>query len=48
MVPAGNKAAIMLVGRLYHKNNSVQFKFYDVTAWLTKNCKAHTAQYLNK
>ena len=26
----------------------VNFKFYDVTAWLTNNCNTHIAQYLEK
>ena len=27
---------------------NVNFKFYDVTAWLTSNCNTHIAQYLKK
>ena len=27
------------------KNFKVNFKFYDVTAWLIKNCNTHVAQY---
>ena len=30
------------------KKDKVNFKFYDVTAWLTNNCNKHTAQYLEK
>ena len=26
----------------------INFKFYDVTAWLTSNCNTHIAQYLEK
>ena len=26
----------------------VNFKFYDFTAWLTKNCNTHIVQYLEK
>ena len=28
------------------KKDKVNFKFYDVTAWLTNNCNTHIAQYL--
>ena len=31
--------------KLDQKNN-VNFKFYDVTAWLTNNCNTDIAQYL--
>ena len=27
------------------RNFKVNFKFYDVTAWLIKNCNTHVAQY---
>ena len=30
------------------KKDKVNFKFYDVTAWLKNNCNAHIAQYLEK
>ena len=30
------------------KKDKVNFKFYDVTAWLTNNCNTHIAQYLEK
>ena len=30
------------------KKGKVNFKFYDVTAWLTSNCNTHIAQYLEK
>ena len=30
------------------KKGWVNFKFYDVTTWLTNNCNTHIAQYLNK
>ena len=26
----------------------INFKFYDVTAWLTKNCDTHIVQHLEK
>ena len=32
------------VAKWLDKKNKLNFKFYDVTAWLTKNCNAHTAQ----
>ena len=28
--------------------DKVNFKIYDVTAWLTNNCNTHIAQYLEK
>ena len=28
------------------EKDTVNFKIYDVTAWLTKNYNAHNAQYL--
>ena len=28
------------------KKGKINFKFYDVTAWLTNNCNTHIAQYL--
>ena len=28
--------------------DKVNFRFYDVTVWLTNNCNAHIAQYLEK
>ena len=30
------------------KENKVNFKFYDVTAWLTNNSNTHVVQYLEK
>ena len=33
--------------RLYQKDK-VNFKFYDVTAWLTNNCNTNIGQYLKK
>ena len=32
---------------LDHKDK-VNFKIYDITAWLTNNCNTHIAQYLKK
>ena len=29
------------------KKIKVNFKFYDVTAWLASNCNTHVAQYFN-
>ena len=28
------------------KKDKVNFKFYDVTAWLKNNCNPHIVQYL--
>ena len=36
------------VAKWLDKKNKVNFKFYDVTAWLTNNCNTHIAQYLKK
>ena len=30
------------------KKDKVNFKFYDVTAWLTNNCNTYIDQYLEK
>ena len=30
------------------KKDKVNFKFYDITAWLTNNCNTHIVQYLKK
>ena len=30
------------------KKEKVNFKFYDVTAWLANNCNKHIAQYFEK
>ena len=30
------------------EKDQVNFKFYDVTAWLTNNCITHIVQYLEK
>ena len=32
----------------FDKKDQVNFKSYDVTAWLTNNCNRHNAQYLEK
>ena len=34
------------VAKLHDKKDRIDFKFYDVTAWLTINCNTHIAQYL--
>ena len=36
------------VAKRLDKNDQVNFKFYDVTAWLTNKCNTHIAQYLDK
>ena len=36
------------VAKRLDKKDKVNFKFYDVTAWLTNNCNTHIAQYLKK
>ena len=36
------------VAKRLDKKDKVNFKFYDVTAWLTNNCNTHIAQYLEK
>ena len=30
------------------QKDKINFKIYDVTAWLTNNCDTHIAQYLEK
>ena len=32
----------------FDKKDQVNFKSYDVTAWLTNNCNRHNPQYLEK
>ena len=34
------------VTKLLDKKDKINFKFYNVTAWLTNNCNIHNAQYL--
>ena len=44
-----SKALFGLVGHVakrLDKKDKFNFKFYDVTAWLTNNCNTHIAQYL--
>ena len=36
------------VAKWLDKNDKVNFKFYDVTTWLTNNCNTHIVQYLKK
>ena len=36
------------VAKRRDKKDKDNFKFYDVTAWLTNNCNTHIAQYLEK
>ena len=33
---------------LSHLKDKIDFKIYDVTAWLTDNCITYTDQYLKK
>ena len=34
-----------MYGKVLMKKIKVNFKFYDVAAWLTNNCNTHVAQY---
>ena len=36
------------VGKQLDKKDHANFKFYNVTAWLTNSCNTHIAQYLEK
>ena len=36
------------VAKLLDKKDKANFKFDDVTAWLTNNCNTHIVQYLEK
>ena len=36
------------VAKRLDEKDKVNFKFYDVRAWLTNNCNTHIAQYLEK
>ena len=36
------------VSKRVDQKDKVNFKFYDVTAWLTNTCNAHIDQYLEK
>ena len=36
------------VAKRLDKKDKVNFKFYDVMAWLTNNCNTHIAEYLKK
>ena len=36
------------VAKRLDKKDKINFKFYDVTAWLSNNCNTHIAQYLKK
>ena len=36
------------VEKRLEKKNKVNFKFYDVTTWLTNNFNTHITQYLKK
>ena len=37
-----------LIAKRLDQKDKVNFKFYNVTAWLTNNCNTHIAQYLQK
>ena len=36
------------VEKRLHEKDKVNFKFYDVTAWLTNSCNTYIAEYLEK
>ena len=36
------------IAKRLDKEDKVNFKFYDVTTWLTSSCNTHIAQYLEK
>ena len=36
------------VAKRLDKKDKVNFKFYDVTAWLTNNCNTHIGRYIEK
>ena len=36
------------VTKRFDKKDKVNFKFYDVTAWLANNRKTHIAQYFER
>ena len=36
------------VAKRSDKKDKVNFKFYDVTAWLPNDCNTHITQYLEK
>ena len=36
------------VAKRLNKKDKFNFKFHDVTAWLTNNCNTHISQYLEK
>ena len=36
---------LVMYGKVLMKKIKVNFKFYDVAAWLTNNCNTHVAQY---
>ena len=47
-VPKIFKVVFGNVSKHLDKKEKVNFKFYDVTGWLTYNCNTHIAQYLEK
>ena len=36
------------VAKWLDQKDMVNFKFYDITAWLAKHCNTHIAKYLKK
>ena len=36
------------VAKRLHQKDKVNFEIYDVTAWLSNNCKTYIAQYLRR
>ena len=36
------------VAKRLDTKDKINFKFYDVTAWLTNNCTTHIVQYLER
>ena len=37
---------LVMLRKMLDKKDKVNFKIYDVTAWLTNNCNTNIAQYL--
>ena len=36
------------VAKGFDQKDKINFKFYDVTAWLANNCNTHISQYLER
>ena len=43
-----NALSVLKIFKFFVFIDKVNFRFYDVTVWLTNNCNAHIAQYLEK